>query len=264
MTRTTRVFVAPLTIQPGQPYRRYQSAETALFSAAAQKTASDIQEPSPEWKSPNATSAASLSALCSAFLPPQFEPTFSPSVEYNTFSSPTSWTPEIPTEIWDNIAHECLGLGEDSTPTLLALSSTCKATHYPAQRALVRHLDVQDPIAIEELMTSLLRKPALGRATKSLTVNLMKPQSNSRLENSQAQEVALLGLLPLVPRITHVRLQCEFDCPESLIQLLTATLKNVKSITICSAFGYNRLVYITDSTLTRLNSGFPKLVRQSK
>lgn len=48
--------------------------------------------------------------------------------------------------------------------------------------------------------------------------------------------------------------------PESLVQLLTCTLPEVRSVTVCSAFGYNRLVYMTSAGAARLIRGWKHLV----
>lgn len=197
MTRA-RVYIQPLAIQ-----ERHGQASTQDLDALKTSV-------SPDWKSPKATSAAAGSfngGLCSSLLSQTQADALSPVVVVpEKLKSPPCWQPSVPTEIWDSIAHEC-----EDVATLLSFSRVCKATHFPAQRGLLRHLTVEDPSKIQDLMNTLLRKPNLGRSTRSLTIKLGKPvagqtvDSNDMIKSSNAQEVALLGLLPLISRTRHVR-----------------------------------------------------------
>lgn len=210
MTRT-RLSIQPLAID----HWSQTGSETQQTTYGLQKDPeASPKQISPEWTSPKATSSAGLAALSSAVWPPS-KANLSPVVASSyriEIRSPPCWKPQVPTEIWDLVAQECANYEDaDASLTLLSLSLTCKATHYPAQRALVRHLTVEQPINMERLTTTLLRKPALGRSTRSLTIKLRRSvagQVSNKVEvlqSSHAQELALLRLLPLLARIRHVR-----------------------------------------------------------
>lgn len=60
----------------------------------------------------------------------------------------------------------------------------------------------------------------------------------------------------------QLRVECEDNFPETLAQLLTCTLPEVKTVTVASSYGYNRLVYCTTACITRLATGWKNLVRR--
>lgn len=265
MTRPSRVVLQPLTLQ-----RQNQSATEGHSHANAdamkhqQAAASLVSQPTPAWKSPKASSGPQWSARAVGTA-------FSPSLTglSTVLVSPRKGLPPLPTELWEAVARACCDeLGAPDVQTLRSLSSVCSATRCPAQRALVNHLELESPSSLEKLTRTLLRNPRMGRAARSLTIKLRKPVAGvsndtcfkTEAAGSRGQEIALLGLLPLIPRIRHVRIECQYDCPESVVQLATCTLPEVSSVDICSAYGYNRLVYMTDASLCRVITGWPKLV----
>lgn len=267
MARPSRVILQPLTLQRqnDQSATEPQTDAGAATSKHAQQSTGFVSQPTPAWKSPKASSGPQWSARA-------IGPFFSPSlVGQISASVPSSRRPlpPLPTEIWEAIAQECCDvLGATDVQTLLSLSTVCRATRFPAQRALIKHLELESPSSIDKLTKTLLRNPRMGRAARSLTVKLRKPVAGvlndhsfkTEAAGSRGQEIALLGLLPLIPRIRHIRLECQYDCPESLIQLATCALPEVSSVDICSAYGYNRLVYMTDAAICRMITGWSKLV----
>ena len=155
---------------------------------------------------------------------------------------------DLPHELLDAIAQHVTGVEPDTVgrSTLCALAQASKRWTEPAQRSLVRDLALHEPKAIDRLVRTLLRKPTLGLACRSIEIRIGPADIPGDLHSTssfrRAQECSLIALLPFLRRVTHLTVAASYDCPESILALFTSLLSNITHFALTSAYGYSKLV----------------------